>query len=185
MENLSCTVFEKTAWRTCGNSRSTERVATQSRTFRLTSFRGISTPLMAKRLERCVFTVKRTSFSFGIRRRSDCYSPPSRPANNSRRISLLRIRISHILALGPGKCTNRCAKSSDFGQAKLTKIECVESATCGGRKDGVFGQASSRPRRLIQGGSRMRRRARTDLCGRRSVMIVPTASLDPRSISLR
>ena len=34
-------------------------------------------------------------------------------------------------------------KSSDFGQAKLTKIEWVESATCGVRKDGVFGQASS------------------------------------------
>src|ERR1700758_3740013 len=29
---------------------------------------------------------------------------------------------------------------------------------------------------LIQGGSRMRRRARTDLCGGRSAMVVPTAS---------
>ena len=60
---------------------------------------------------------------------------------------------------------DRCPQTSDFGQAKLTKIECVESATCGVRKDGVFGQASSQPRRLIQGGSRMRRSARTDLCG--------------------
>ncbi|MGB8324613.1 MAG: hypothetical protein WCE52_16765, partial [Candidatus Acidiferrum sp.] len=36
-------------------------------------------------------------------------------------------------------------------------------------------QLASTP--LIQGGSRMRRSARTDLCGGRSVMIVPTASL--------
>jgi hypothetical protein len=69
-------------------------------------------------------------------------------------------------------------KSSDFGQPKLTKIEYVESATCGVRKDGVFGQASSKPRRLIQGGSRMRRSARTVLCGGRSVMVVPTASVE-------
>ncbi len=34
---------------------------------------------------------------------------------------------------------------------------------------------------LIQGGSRMRRRARTDLCGGRSVMIVPTATASPRN----
>jgi hypothetical protein len=34
-----------------------------------------------------------------------------------------------------------------FGQAKLTKTECVQSATYGDRKDGVFGQASSQPRR--------------------------------------
>jgi hypothetical protein len=31
---------------------------------------------------------------------------------------------------------------------------------------------------IIQGGSRMRRSARTDLCGGRSVMIVPTASIE-------
>jgi hypothetical protein len=35
----------------------------------------------------------------------------------------------------------RCPQTSDFGQAKLTKIECVESATCRVRNDGVFGQA--------------------------------------------
>ena len=35
-------------------------------------------------------------------------------------------------------------------------------------------QLASSP--LIQGGSRMRKSARTDLCGGRSVMIVPTAS---------
>jgi len=63
-------------------------------------------------------------------------------------------------------------KSSDFGQAKLTKIGYVESATCGVRKDRVFGQASSQPGRLIQGGSRMRRSARTVLCGGRSAMVV-------------
>jgi hypothetical protein len=71
-------------------------------------------------------------------------------------------------------------KSSDSGRAKLTKIECVESATCGVRKDGVLGQASSQPRRLIQGGSRMRKSVCTVLCGGQSVMIVPTASLENR-----
>ena len=39
-------------------------------------------------------------------------------------------------------------------------------------------QLASSP--LIQGGSRMRRSARTDLCGGRSVTIVPTASIWPR-----
>jgi hypothetical protein len=38
---------------------------------------------------------------------------------------------------------------------------------------------------LIQGGSRMCRSARTDLCGGRSVMLVPTASLSPESVSGR
>jgi hypothetical protein len=36
---------------------------------------------------------------------------------------------------------------------------------------------SSLPRAMILQKSRMRRRARTDLCGGRSAMIVPTATL--------
>jgi hypothetical protein len=40
-------------------------------------------------------------------------------------------------------------KSSDIGQAKLSKIECVESATCGVRKGGFLGQASS-PRQSLR-----------------------------------
>jgi hypothetical protein len=46
---------------------------------------------------------------------------------------------------GPLCACGECPQTSDFGQAKLTKIECVESATCGVRKD-VFGQGSSQPR---------------------------------------
>src|SRR3954447_20669004 len=38
---------------------------------------------------------------------------------------------------------------------------------------------------LILNKSRMRKRARTDLCGGRSVMIVPTATVEPEGMSLR
>jgi hypothetical protein len=53
----------------------------------------------------------------------------------------------------------------------------TQSGNCMSQGTGGVRQAVLPP--LIHGKSRMRRRARTDLCGGRSVMIVPTATVIP------
>src|SRR6266851_1020614 len=72
--------------------------------------------------------------------------------------------------------------SAEVGEGRARAVENIvqshmlptQSGNCMSQGMGGVRQAALPP--LIHGKSRMRRRARTDLCGGRSVMIVPTAT---------
>jgi hypothetical protein len=73
--------------------------------------------------------------------------------------------------------------SAEVGEGRARAVENIvqshmlptQSGNCMSQGMGGVRQAALPP--LIHGKSRMRRRARTDLCGGRSVMIVPTATI--------
>jgi hypothetical protein len=75
--------------------------------------------------------------------------------------------------------------SAEVGEGRARAVENIvrshmlptQSGNCMSQGTGGVRQAVLPP--LIHGKSRMRRRARTDLCGGRSVMIVPTATVIP------
>ncbi len=72
--------------------------------------------------------------------------------------------------------------SAEVGEGRARAVENIvqshmlptQSGNCMSQGTGGVRQAVLPP--LIHGKSRMRRRARTDLCGGRSVMVVPTAT---------
>jgi hypothetical protein len=81
--------------------------------------------------------------------------------------------------------------SAEVGEGRAWAVENIvqshmlptQSGNCMSQGMGGVRQATLPP--LIHGKSRMRRRARTDLCEGRSEMIVPTATIAPAAIFVR